>query len=373
MSSAMGRLFFDYSTMVRWHGRPTGIPRTVERLAHSFKAVNPETVFISIDEELQGFRNFDLETCQTGAVVEFESGDRVFSCGANWAFACYNPVVRGLVASGVDFYQLFYDMIPSLFPHFYEQAEGYGNYMGSWTRETLELVKSSFAISEATRQDVYAWTGVSPESKEIAVVRLGDELDALESVDEGEVEKKFGYLGDFILSVGTLELRKNHAALLNAYRLLDADGKRELPNLVIVGRPGWLNNSLEFQCQHDPAIKGKVFVLSDISDGELDYLYRKCQFTVFPSLYEGWGLPIAESLRYGKQCVASSTSSMVEIAPNLVRFAHPLKPDEWASHIFELASNRTMLASENELIGSTYTGSTWDACARTILHKLIEQ
>ncbi|WP_256252797.1 glycosyltransferase family 4 protein [Burkholderia ubonensis] len=371
--SAMGRLFFDYSTMVRWHGRPTGIPRTVERLAHSFKTINPETLFISMDEELHGFRNFDLGTRQAGAAVEFVRGDSVFSCGANWAFACYNPVIRGLVASGVDFHQLFYDMIPTLFPHFYEQAEGYGNYMGNWTRETLDLVKSSFAISEATRHDVYAWTGVTEEAKEIAVVRLGDELDVPESVDAGDAEKKFGYLGDFILSVGTLELRKNHVALMNAYRLLNADGKRELPNLVIVGRPGWLNNSLEFQCQHDPAIKGKVFVLSDISDGELDYLYRKCQFTAFPSLYEGWGLPIAESLRYGKQCVASSTSSMVEIAPDLVRLAHPLKPDEWARHILELTSSPAKLASENELIRSTYVGSTWDACARTILRKLIEQ
>ncbi|WP_244131650.1 glycosyltransferase family 4 protein [Burkholderia multivorans] len=369
----MGRLFFDYSTMAQWHGRPTGIPRTVERLAHSFKAINPESIFIAMDEKLRGFRHFDLATHRVGAAIEFSRGDKVFSCGANWAFACYNPVVRGLVEAGVDFYQLFYDMIPTLFPHFYEQAEGYGNYMGNWTRETLSLAKSSFAISNATRRDVYAWTGATEDAKEIVVVRLGDELDVPEPADARDIEKKFNYLGDFILSVGTLELRKNHVVLLNAYRLLNAGGKNELPNLVIVGRPGWLNNSLEFQCQHDPAIKGKVFVLGDISDSELDYLYRKCQFTVFPSLYEGWGLPIAESLRYGKQCVASSTSSMVEIAPDLVRLAHPLKPDEWASHIFELASDPAKLASENDLIRSAYVGSTWDACARSILRKLIEQ
>lgn len=368
----MGRLFFDYSTMARWNGRPTGIPRTVERLAQSVRSIAPDTVFVSIDEELQGFRVFDMAAQQTGAPVEFQAGDTLFSCGANWAFACYNPVVQGLVTSGVRFYQLFYDMIPTLFPHFYEQADGYGNYMGNWTRETLELVTSAFAISEATQRDVYGWTGVAPASKAIEVVRLGDELDVPGGGNVAESAAKLVELGDFVLSVGTVELRKNHVVLLNAWRMLHDAGERALPKLVIVGRDGWLNNSLAFQCQHDPAIKGKVLVMSDVSDSELDYLYRNCQFSAFPSLYEGWGLPIAESLRYGKQCIASSTSSMVEIAPELVRFAHPLKPDEWARHIGELSGDRAKLASENERIRTAYSGSTWDDCARTILRKLIE-
>jgi len=359
--------------MARWTGRPTGIPRTVEQLAQSVRSLRPETVFVSMDEELQGFRVFDLRTRETGEPVAFQSGDKLFSCGANWAFACYNPVIRGLLTSGVRFYQLFYDMIPTLFPHYYEQADGYGNYMGNWTRETLDLVTSSFAISEATRRDVYGWTGVAPDAKEIAVVRLGDELEAPPGGHDAESAAKFASLDGFILSVGTLELRKNHVVLLNAYRMLHDAGERELPKLVIVGRDGWLNNSLAFQCQHDPAIKGKFVVMSDVSDYELDYLYRNCRFTAFPSLYEGWGLPIAESLRYGKQCIASSTSSMVEIAPDLVRFAHPLKPDEWARHIRELSTDRAKLDSESELIRTTYSGSTWNDCARTVLRKLNEQ
>jgi glycosyltransferase involved in cell wall biosynthesis len=369
----MGRLFFDYSTMARWSGRPTGIPRTVEQLARSFYSIAPETIFVLMDEELQRFRVVDLQTREPGAPVEFVSGDKLFSCGANWAFACYNPVIRGLVAVGVQFYQLFYDMIPTLFPHFYEQANGYGDYMGNWTRETLDLVTSSFAISAATRRDVYNWTGVSVETKGIEVVRLGDELDVPEGGHDVEAAAKFASLGDFILSVGTLELRKNHVVLLNAYRMLHEEGARGLPKLVVVGREGWLNNSLAFQCEHDPAIKGNVVVLSDVSDHELDYLYRSCQFTAFPSLYEGWGLPIAESLRYGKQCIASSTSSMVEIAPDLVRHAHPLKPDEWAAHLRELFGDRGKLAAENDRVRTTYRGSKWDDCARTILRKFIEQ
>jgi len=199
--------------------------------------------------------------------------------------------------------------------------------------------------------------------------RLGDKLAYLNN-NNYIVNEDIKKLPPFILTVGTIEYRKNHITLINAYRLLVSEGNMDLPALVIVGRPGWLDNSLAYQIENDPSIHNLVHVYSDVSDDDLDYLYRNCLFTVYPSIYEGWGLPVAESLRYGKQCITSNSSSMLEIAPELTRFAHPLKVEEWARSIYELTNDPDMLARENSKVSESYLGTTWEQCANEILVSL---
>jgi len=176
--------------------------------------------------------------------------------------------------------------------------------------------------------------------------------------------------GRFALSVGTLEYRKNQVVLLNAYRALLSANFKNLPHLVLVGREGWMNNHLAYQVATDPLLKGYVTVLSDVSDAGLDYLYRNCIFTLFPALYEGWGLPVAESLKYGKPCVTSNISSMPEIAPTLTRFADPLNLTEWVRHISELSGDEYQLQAESARIAKTYKPVLWTETALKILSHL---
>jgi glycosyltransferase involved in cell wall biosynthesis len=155
--------------------------------------------------------------------------------------------------------------------------------------------------------------------------------------------------------------------LLNAYRFLVENGFDLLPALVLVGREGWLNNNLAYQVENDPGLKGRVIILTNASDQILDYLYRNCMFTLYPSIYEGWGLPIAESMNYGKPCITSNTSSMKEVAPEFTRFAHPLKLNEWVEHIQELSANDKILADESKRIKIEYTQSTWESAASKVM------
>ena len=90
-------------------------------------------------------------------------------------------------------------------------------------------------------------------------------------------------------------------------------------------------------------LKEKILVLKGINDEELSWLYRNCMFTAYPSLYEGWGLPVAESLRYGKFCIASKISSVPEIAPDLTKLIDPLDAMEWYNTIkFYITSIKKM-------------------------------
>lgn len=189
------------------------------------------------------------------------------------------------------------------------------------------------------------------------MIRLGDEIK--NRVDTNEVRGKIQNLHDFILTVGTVEHRKNHIVFLNAYRLLVSEGSKILPLLVIVGREGFMNNNLVYQVEQDPLLKNKVIILNKVSDTELYYLYENCLFTAYPALYEGWGLPVAESLRHGKQCICSGTSSLLEIAPDITRFAHPLKASEWAKNIFDLYNTSAVLEEETNKVINNYKGTSW--------------
>jgi len=91
-----------------------------------------------------------------------------------------------------------------------------------------------------------------------------------------------------VLSVGTLEARKNHSLL---YAVWNSRAERgvELPRLVIVGRPGLWDGDVLHALAFDPSVSARVDVFSDVNDDQLLWLYQHCRYTVYPSIYEGWG------------------------------------------------------------------------------------
>jgi glycosyltransferase involved in cell wall biosynthesis len=357
--------------MLGWKGTPTGIPRTVYCLAEAIRALSQEDIqLLAFDDKNRRFGLLDKDGDKflTSARVNFREEDIFLSVGANWAFEYYNNEIERLCKNGVRFFQMFYDLIPALFPYMYEQGNGFGNYYGNWAKNTVGLVEGGFTISQCSKQDLLNWCGKdSITARKIKVVRLGE--DFLHDANGKTLahDSPLRNLGPFILCVGTLELRKNQVVLLQAYRELVKTDREFLPKLVFVGRQGWLDGNIPFQVKNDRDLIDRVIVLSDVTDNELDYLYEHCLFTVFPAFYEGWGLPVAESLCHGKPCITSNTSSMIEIAPEYTWFASPYRPDEWASWIRRLARNTDLISRHAIKIKNEYRPTPWTQTAREIL------
>ncbi|WP_254223935.1 glycosyltransferase family 4 protein [Burkholderia multivorans] len=357
-------IYFDYTTLARWTGNPTGISRVVQLIGAELAKLDGDVVPVGFSER-EELRYYDPSSKSMGGSVCLSRNDIIFSAGANWDVPGLNDCLRRVREEGVRVSILFYDTIPDKFPYFY--GPGFPDIYRAWLRDTLSLADFSFSISENTKRDVIEFAERSGlRVPAIKVIRLGDEIHRSDT-ESMALRSDISNLDKYVLSVGTVECRKNHIVLLNAYRLLASEGKCDLPKLVIVGREGWLDYSIKFQVENDPAVAGKIFVMSDISDSELDYLYKNALFTVYPALYEGWGLPVAESLRYGKQCITSSTSSMMEIAPGLTRFAHPLKVEQWARQIEELYLNSTQLSEETARVVAGYRGTSWMQSAQQVL------
>lgn len=371
LGSGKMKLYFDYSTMLNWEGNMTGIPRTVFCIAMGMRDLYPEIQFVALDDKQDCFNllNGEIGDFHVGEAVVFSEGDVIFSAGAGWAVNCYREKILEAKSSGAKFYQVFYDLIPAMFPYFYEQGIGFGDYFKEWSREVFELCDGAFSISECTKNDMVSLFNLNAEdARSIKVIRLGEDFTP-KNQKNGKVTR-FGKGGDFLLSVGTLEVRKNQICLLNAYRLLAQRYADNIPKLIIVGRKGWMGGDIAFQVENDRVLNGVVQVVTDVDDNELQWLYENCLFSLFPALYEGWGLPVAESLKAGRPCISSSVSSMLEIAPELTVFASPHTPENWAAAISYFLSHPDKLAELTARIKSKYSPTSWVSTAASIIQEI---
>lgn len=128
----------------------------------------------------------------------------------------------------------------------------------------------------------------------------------------------------FVLCVGTIEARKNHAYLLDVWERLKArPGGSPLPLLIWVGKRGWMVDEVFARMGRPPWSAGGLLHLTNVTDAQLAWLYRQCLFSIYPSKAEGWGLPVGESLAYGAPCIAASGTGTAEAGGGLIMPCDP--------------------------------------------------
>ena len=167
---------------------------------------------------------------------------------------------------------------------------------------------------------------------------------------------------------GTIESRKNHLLLFQAWlTLIRRHGAERVPPLVCVGKPGWLAAPALTLLDAAPELAGKVRILHGIPDMDLVRLYERCLFSIYGSFYEGWGLPVTESLSYGKVPVVPRHSGLVESgAGGAMFFEHQNEPDLVAkleSMLFDPAARGAREAA----IRSGATLRSWPELAMQVL------
>jgi len=140
--------------------------------------------------------------------------------------------------------------------------------------------------------------------------------------------KKYGLPPGYIFSLGTLEPRKNFARLIEAYALLPDDVRRRAP-LVIAGGPGWKNRDVRAAIRR-LGLDSSVKLLGYIADEDRAPLVREAALFALPSLYEGFGMPVLESLACGTPVVTSARGALPEVAGESALYVDPLRPEDIA-------------------------------------------
>ncbi|MBO9578291.1 MAG: glycosyltransferase, partial [Microbacteriaceae bacterium] len=292
------------------------------------------------------------------------AGDTVLILGKPWDDAGLQARLDAEKATvGFRIVELVYDLVPSLVPHLHHPS-----LTVPYTRQMFRQAQTSdrlLAISESSRRDYEEFCRrLALPCPPIDVIRIADRLGGIAAAGRESDALPAGVDEAFMLCVGTVEVRKNHALLYAAVKLA-AERGIPLPQLVIVGGHGWLVDETWNNLTRDPAVRDSIRVLSSVDDELLDRLYRLAAFTVYPSKYEGWGLPVAEALAQGRAVAASSSSSIPEIGGDLVRYFSPYSVDECLEALVELSDPVARAAAEAR-IRAEYVATSWDDTAAQV-------
>jgi glycosyltransferase involved in cell wall biosynthesis len=216
------------------------------------------------------------------------------------------------------------------------------------------------AVSDATKADIVELLDVDPAR--IAVTHLGVE-ERFQPASPGqvaEVRERYAVEQPFVLYVGTLEPRKNLPALLRAFARI----KDDVPhNLALAGAKGW--RSREFQDAVEQANLGdRLRLLGFVDERDLPALYSAADLFAFPSLYEGFGLPVLEAMACGAPVVTSDVSSLPEVAGDAALLVDPANETALGEAIVRGLTDereRTRLSAAGKLRAAAFT---WQATAR---------
>ena len=291
-------------------------------------------------------------------------GDVLISVGLDWDQPYTRHFYELNKKCGVKVITCCYDLIPVLFPQYCvgEVAQRFKEYFTqlSWGSTAV------LCISNQTQHDyLNLCREIGAPIRPTQVIPLGDNVPG----EGGIVSPQLLQLVSepFVLYVSTIERRKNHEVLYRAYHLLVKAGHKEkLPKLVFVGMPGWGVGELLKDLELDPLTQGLVVQLNHVNDAELNLLYKRAEFCVYPSLYEGWGLPVGEALALGKPVLASAKGSLPEVGGNLVRYVDPWNVQAWADSILELIESPQKLQAMTDDTVKNYEPRKWHDTAMVV-------
>ena len=172
---------------------------------------------------------------------------------------------------------------------------------------------------------------------------------------------------DYVLCVGPMRGRKNGARLLEAWQLVRDEGDPAKP-LPILAMAGDIKDS-DIPSDRARQLGAALRIVRQPNDAEIAALYRSARWTVFPSLYEGWGLPIGESLWHGRFCLASNATSMPEVAGDLVDYFDPRDARDMARALAHTLEHPAYVAEREARIRRAALRS-WADSARSLLRAL---
>jgi glycosyltransferase involved in cell wall biosynthesis len=306
--------------------------------------------------------------------ANFELNDVLLSMGAAWAHPTFFSSVSSLKLRGIKVVSLSYDLIPGLDDSFpYSTKEPFLIYLNSLVRVSDRIP----CISMATRDDLEAYAASNNFSCPPGIAtKLPGGLPAANQYEISDRILEENNIADrpYVLIVGTVEARKQHIVALKAWaKMVREFGVDKVPNLVCVGRWGWnireLIDEWNIQLEARPRIH---FLTSNLSDSDLASLYSNALFTVYPSRKEGWGLPISESLDFGKVPVIANVSSLPEAGEGFAIMFEEGNHLELAGICMKLYQDSSYRESLEKEILNKRQSFTWNDFATAIEFEIFE-
>jgi glycosyltransferase involved in cell wall biosynthesis len=182
-----------------------------------------------------------------------------------------------------------------------------------------------------------------------------------------KVMSKFRFKGRYVLSVGDLQPRKNHIGLINAFARLIKDQPQLKHDLVFAGKDTWFGNRVR-EAARESGVADRIHFLGFVTDEDLLQLYNACECFVFPSFYEGFGIPVLEAMACGRAVICSNASSIPEVANGAALLFDPENSGEMVSALADVLRNSDLRTRMERLGVQRASQFTWQKTAEMTLN-----
>lgn len=338
------QLLVDISALVQRDAR-TGIQRVVrsilkEWLHHPPDGYLVETVYASVEVGYRYARRFthifmggDPDETVQDDPIDYAPGDIFFGLDLNHHVPLvHRAFLKGMYQSGVDVRFLVYDLLPIQFPEFWEPQHSVHVVVAEWLSVVASL-GGAVCISKAVADDLAEWIDKYSPKRErnftIDWFHLGADVDNSAPTKglPADADTVLDSLRSRIsfLTVGTLEPRKGHAQVLAAFEQLWHSGMDI--NLVLVGKQGWLVDSLSERLRNHAERNKRLFWLEGISDEYLEKVYAASTCLIAASYGEGFGLPLIEAAQHQLPIIARDIPVFREVAGEHAYYFNAQSPD----------------------------------------------
>jgi len=213
-----------------------------------------------------------------------------------------------------------FDLAHERYPQFFHPVEGRA--LRSLVRWSAKRADRVVTVSHFSARDLVEIYGVKPENITVVYLAASEDFHPMDrKVCREYVSKKYGLQSPYILYTGRLQARKNLVRLVEAYSQLSQKDNAE--NLVLVGKQDWQADEV-LACVKKHQLESRVTFLGYVPKEDLPYLFNAAKLFVYPSIFEGFGLPVVESMACGTPTITSQGSSLEEVAGDAALLVDPL-------------------------------------------------
>ncbi|MEO8285853.1 MAG: glycosyltransferase family 1 protein [Chloroflexota bacterium] len=350
-------------------GCKSGVGYYAENLLSGMMSVAPEHDYVL-------FSNRDMRDSWQPIGRETLYSDRFFRMRAAWMQAmlpgslrrvrpdiCHFPNYLAPIASDCPYVVTIHDMSLFITPRFHRFKKLVLD--RTLVPHVARRAAGIITVSHSARKDIARYLKVPREKIRVVMNAVSPAFKRV--TEQGAIEevcRRYGLHVPFILYVGTIEPRKNLTRLIQAFAQLKASG---LPHkLVMVGQPGWHCEPIYAEVERR-GLQREVIFTGYVPFEDLPALYSAAESLAFPSLYEGFGLPVLEAMACGTPVVTSVSSSLSEVAGDAALLVDPLSVDQIAGALAQIHASSTLAEdlSERGLVRASHF--TWENAARSTL------
>jgi glycosyltransferase involved in cell wall biosynthesis len=345
---------------VRLTTRSGRVAMLTDRLQRAMMSPKYRALMVKPDGSRRGFLPVDTVL---GEPLMLAARDTLVCAGAGWTHNDIEAIAAAKRSSGFRFVLFCHDIVPLMFPGFYKRAdvEAQRHYCD------LAFPAADLVIfgSRAIAADVRAYCdahGIALGASEVCPLGADGSASAAAAPLPAGVEA-----GRYALLVSTIEPRKGHRLIYDAWVKLVEAGipQRSRFKLVFAGRKGWMVDDLMRDLRRDPRIAGTLELLPDADDATVSALYRDAAFCLYPSRYEGYGLPVVEAFRYGKAVLASTGGAVPEVVGGFSPCLDPTDGEAWRRMLETWIADPAARAVYETRIRTSFRHPDWHEAAQT--------